>query len=203
LDTSNNLYVGDSTGHVEAFAKPYTGAPAATFKTTSDPYAMAVAGNKLFVGEGGSSGNLIEVFKLPVTSASTPALTITAGATDPVDLLFDSSGNLFVANGASGPSGGTIAEYKPPFTNDQIPAATLALSETPPASYSPYDLAFDSSGDLFVANYYGGAFIGGIDEYAPPFKDGSLPKVSLATSAFDYSYYIAITKASFSSGLAP
>ena len=56
-------------------------------------------------------------------------------------MAFDSSGNLYVANG--GAVSGTVSEFTPGSTT---PTATLTGLNGPEA------LAFDSSGNLYVAN---------------------------------------------------
>ena len=55
-------------------------------------------------------------------------------------------------------SGSTVSEFAPGST---IPTATLTGLDVPVA------LAFDSSGDLFVANSEGGSTAGSVSEFAP------------------------------------
>ena len=70
--------------------------------------------------------------------STTPTATLT-GLNGPDALAFDSSGNLYVANG----DGTTVSEFAPGSTT---PTATLTGLNDPEA------LAFDSSGNLYVAN---------------------------------------------------
>ena len=74
----------------------------------------------------------------------TPAATI-AGLEGPVQLAFDSSGNLFVSNDSSN----TVTE----FSADSLAAGgNIAPIATLTGLNGPGVLAFDASGDLYVAN---------------------------------------------------
>ncbi|MBV8068005.1 MAG: hypothetical protein JO113_08500 [Candidatus Eremiobacteraeota bacterium] len=76
---------------------------------------------------------------LYVTGQTAPFATIQNGVTSPQALVFDGSGNLFVANQT-----GTVTEYSAPY--NQSPA-TISNGINHPQS-----LAVDARGDLFVAN---------------------------------------------------
>ena len=72
------------------------------------------------------------------------------------------SGNLFVANN----SGNNITEYAPPYTG--APIATISNSVD-----APFDLAFNASSNLFVAN-----FNNTVTEYAPPYTGAPIATIS-------------------------
>ncbi len=77
------------------------------------------------------------------STGSSPVGTLT-GLNDPNALVFDASGNLYVANYGFNGSGTTVSEFAPGATS---PSATLiGLS-------GPIALAFDASGNLYVANF--------------------------------------------------
>jgi secreted PhoX family phosphatase len=83
-----------------------------------------------------------------------PGRTLSSGPSDslgsPCGLAFDSSGDLWVAN----ESAGTVVEYTPGqlVSGAPIPTVTIASPGFPGSLGGPCGLAFDSSGDLWVAN---------------------------------------------------
>jgi sugar lactone lactonase YvrE len=83
-----------------------------------------------------------------------PAETITSdgsGSLDsPAGLAVDAAGDLWVANDLSG----TVVEYSKASlaSGPVVPAVTISSDRSRSLS-GPYALAFDSSGDLWVANY--------------------------------------------------
>ncbi|MHB8357741.1 MAG: hypothetical protein ACYDDQ_13745 [Vulcanimicrobiaceae bacterium] len=75
---------------------------------------------------------------------------------------------LFVANGSKIFGGsGTVTEYAPPYTG--APTATISNSVNDPGG-----LAFDSSGNLFVANQANN----NVTEYAPPYTGAPTATIS-------------------------
>ncbi len=98
------------------------------------------------------------------TGSPTPAATISSGPSDSLDepqgLAFDSVGDLWVANDNSD----TVVELKPRqlVTGSPTPAVTVS-SALPGSLDGPADLAFDSAGDLWVANYNSDTVV----EYSP------------------------------------
>jgi sugar lactone lactonase YvrE len=93
---------------------------------------------------------------------------------DPFDVKFDSSGNLWVVDSANS----RILEFKPPFTNDE--QASVVLGEPNFATsfiggttfingtvlYVPEAIAFDSSGNLWVSDSGDGRIV----EFTAPFS---------------------------------
>ena len=95
---------------------------------------------------------------------------------DPFDVKFDSSGNLWVVDSANS----RILEFKPPFTNDEQASVVLGernLSITFPGGttfingtvlYVPQAITFDSSGNLWVSDSGDGRIV----EFMAPFSNG-------------------------------
>ncbi|MGH2873987.1 MAG: IPT/TIG domain-containing protein, partial [Solirubrobacteraceae bacterium] len=89
----------------------------------------------------------------------------------PDSLVFNAAGDLWVANVYSGlASGGSVVEYTPAqlaTTGDPTPAVTL-FSVGSNSIEGPDSLVFNATGDLWVANMYGGPAGGGsVVEYTP------------------------------------
>jgi len=87
----------------------------------------------------GTNGRLVTTIPLP-------------GAV-PLGLAFDAGGNLYVANFG----GGSVIKFSPPFTSASVPTAnytvcTLVLF----ADCGLNAMAFDSNGDLYVSDSFGG-----------------------------------------------
>ena len=104
---------------------------------------------------------------LYVAGQTTPLATIQNGVTNPQTLVFDSAGDLFVANQT-----GTVSEYVPPY--NQGPAAVAGGLNHPQA------LAVDARGNLFVANGNGSNTV---NVYAPPYTGG--PAATIASNVND------------------
>ncbi|MBV9233175.1 MAG: hypothetical protein JO030_03970, partial [Candidatus Eremiobacteraeota bacterium] len=90
---------------------------------------------------------------LYVNGQNAPIATIASGIANPQALIFDPSGNLFVANQL-----GSVTEYAPPYTQ---PPNVIATGVTHPQA-----LALDGHGNLFVANGNGSNTV---TVYAPPY----------------------------------
>ena len=107
------------------------------------------------------------------TGAPTPIVTISSGPSaslnEPDGLACDSAGDLWVANYNSS----TVVEYKLRQLSTGSPAPAMTISPGPSASLdAPDALAFDSSGDLWVANYNSNTVVeyraGQLDNRIPP-----------------------------------
>ncbi len=189
FDSSAYLYVANEGNKtITVYPPPYTATPV-TVATASAPYALAVSGNKLYVGE----NSAIEIFDLSsaLTNASIPQATLTTGIDEVYSMAFDANGNLFESN--NGSTAGSVAEFTQPIANGALPSATLAQSTAPGALYGPWGIAFDADGNLYVADVDGGTVGGGILEYAPPFSNSSIPVVTISAPV-DNPYFVAITK---------
>jgi sugar lactone lactonase YvrE len=90
--------------------------------------------------------------------ALTPSVTVTGGTGSidgPLMIAFDGTGNLWVANGNfSGVN--TVVDFTPSqLAASGTPAPTVVLSANSGSLGNPAGLAFDASGDLWVANVAG------------------------------------------------
>lgn len=95
---------------------------------------------------------------------------------------------LFVANAASS----SVAEYAPPYTGAPILNVSNNVSQ-------PLAVAFDASGNLFVAN---AGFEGNVTEYAPPYTGAPIATITSSYSspvslAFDASGNLFIANSGF------
>ena len=197
FDASNNAYFCNysTTGTVSAFAPPYTGAPAAVVGLTSGCAGLTVSGSMLFVGESAD----VDIFSLPMTSSSTPIATLSNGISDVNRSAIDASGNLWVSNYNGGLSRkGSIEEFTKPFSTGEAPAVTINMPVGTSTSYDTWGIAFDSSGNLYVTNSFGGAANGGLLEFTPPITSASTPAVAIETANFNDLYDLVITPSALS-----
>ncbi len=104
----------------------------------------------------GVANSNINTVTLYAYAQTTPFATIASGVSNPQALIFDTSGNLFVAD-----QPGSITEYAPPY--NQAPN-TISNGVNHPQA-----LALDSRGDLFVANGNGSNTV---TMYSPPYVGG-------------------------------
>jgi hypothetical protein len=86
---------------------------------------------------------------------------ITAGLERPFDLFVDKQRNLYAADfGNNGGGAGTVTEYAPESYGNPLFTYSSGL-------YAPTAVAVDTSGNVFVAQYYiGGGLPGGFDEFS-------------------------------------
>lgn len=105
------------------------------------------------------------------TAGSDPAAplvtTVTSGINDPIDVNFDASGNLFVANYGNS----TVTIYAPPYTAP--PAVTISNGIN-----GPNQFALRSDGMLAVVNAGGG----NVAVFSAPYKNET--PVTIANSSF-------------------
>ena len=103
-----------------------------------------------------------------VISSDTSGTSGTSGTSDSLDgpdgLAFDASGDLWVANYDEVTGANSLVEFAPSQLTTGSPAPTAVISSDTSGSLDePEGLAFDSSGDLWVANYSGNSLV----EFAP------------------------------------
>jgi hypothetical protein len=103
------------------------------------------------LGVANSNANDIALY---VNGQGLPLATVQSGVSNPQALIFDSAGDLFVAN-----QPGSVTEYAPPYN-----VAPTAISN---GVNHPQALAIDSRGDLFVAN---GSGSNTVTMYSPPYN---------------------------------
>lgn len=143
FDSSHNLWVADSYGNrVLEYKAPFS----------TDEAASIVIGQPNFTS---------------LASATTQT-----GLDTPIGLAFDSSGNLWVVDS----SNNRVLEYKAPLSTGEAaslvigqPNFTSANTETTSTGLNgPNGLAFDSSGNLWVADLINGRVL----EFPAPFSTG-------------------------------
>ena len=127
LDSSGNIWVADvSHNRILEFSPPFTDGQAASH----------VLGQSLFTTNGYA--------------------TTQTGMNNPFGVAFDSSGNLWVADA----NNNRVLEFSPPFTDGQAASHVLGQSDltsgvyatTQTGMYLPTGVAFDSSGNIWVAD---------------------------------------------------
>lgn len=161
FDGSGNLFIalcnvgcnsGSSADAIAVYAPPYTGAPTYITNGVYGPQSLAVdSSGQLLVGNCVSCylgfTDTLAIFTPPFTASSVPSATNNNGFKNPVAMVFDGSGNLFVANcGSCGPGGGdSVKKYASPYTGAPVTLAAVAVGE-------PTSLALDGSANLFVSD---------------------------------------------------
>ena len=111
-----------------------------------------------------SSANTVTLYAGGATSLL--ATISILGLTNPQALVFDSSGDLFVASLPA-----NVAEYAPPYTGS---AATIGSGVSHPQA-----LALDNRGNLFVAN---GSGSNTVTVYSAPYTEVPQPRSSPTAS---------------------
>ena len=174
FDSAGNLYVannsggGGGNGSIEKFtpsgvASVFAADPGdGSVLCGPEGLAFDSAGNLYVANDGG----WIEKF----TPNGTPSLFVAdpgdgSVLNNPFGLAFDSAGNLYAANNFGGDNGfGTIEKFTPNGT----PSLFAADPGDGSILNSPAGLAFDSSGNLYAANYNGGVNeYGSIEKFTP------------------------------------
>jgi sugar lactone lactonase YvrE len=165
FDANGNLWVANASGNsvveftVSQLASSGSPAPAVTLSASSgsliSPNGLAfdASGNLWAANFNGSSVVEFSVSQLASSGSPTPAVTISSSSgslSGPDGLAFDASGNLWVANGDDS----SVVE----FTSSQLaasgsPTPAVTLSATAGSLSGPIGLAFDASGNLWVANF--------------------------------------------------
>ena len=109
---------------------------------------------------------------------------IPAGFADPSAVAKDAQGNIYVANEYGGTTGnGSIAIYPPGSTGQMLPTATISGVDT--GLTGPVGIALDSTGNIYVTNYFGGpALNGSITEYAPGDRGDVTPIATITSTGY-------------------
>lgn len=162
---------GCGTGAGVASVVGSTPSPTPTSPPTPPPKHLYLS---LYPAYQGGPGGL-DVFSLPITSASTPVATVNSpgGGAAPLGLAIDSSDRLF------GSTYNYVEVYALPIVNGATPAFTANIEGIP--------MVFDGVGDLFDGSALGtGACgFGGvystpfINEVYPPITSSSVPNVHI------------------------
>jgi sugar lactone lactonase YvrE len=222
FDSSGNLWMTDTNNNrVLEFAAPISSGESATTVLgqsdfTTDGLSAAQSGMTNPAGVAfDSSGNLwvadsndnrVLEFKPPFSNGmaasvvlgqpsltSTITYTTASGLNFPSSVAFDSSGNLWVADGGNN----RILEYKAPFGTGMSASLvigqanlTVGASASTQAGFdSPGSIAFDSSGNLWVADTFNNRVL----EFASPFANGMQATVVFGQASFT-SHAAATTK---------
>ena len=157
FDQAGNLYVANSGNGTVVEIMP-SGATSIYASGLSGPNGLVFGPNgNLYIADG-SNNSIVEITTNgPVIFASAsqipngPAGVGFNALDDPEGLAFDSSGNLYVTNFEDN----NIVEFAPDGTPTTFASNGSVQSEptNPEGLWSPVGIAFDSSGDVFVANY--------------------------------------------------
>ncbi|MDA4117845.1 MAG: NHL repeat-containing protein [Thaumarchaeota archaeon] len=143
FDSSGNLWVADrGNNRVLQFRPPFTDGMNASLELGQQ------AGNQEF-----TSNNAVVIIQNQTTNPH-----LSNGFTNPVNLIFDSSGDLWLTDR----SNNRVLEFKPPFTNGMnaslvvgqprldSPANTIAATQS--SLWGPQGIALDSKGNLWVVD---------------------------------------------------
>jgi sugar lactone lactonase YvrE len=159
IDQFGNVYVASNAGGSIIELQP-GGQPFVYASGLNGPNGIAFGPNgNLYVACGsndaiveiGSSGQ--QVFASANQIGNGPAGVGFTALSQPMDIAFDASGNLYVTNFGND----TIQEFSSTGTAFASSFASNGDPSNPTnaeAIWNPVGLAFDSSGDLFVANYH-------------------------------------------------
>lgn len=165
FDVDGNLWVAtywnDSLVEFNLSALSKSGSPTAAVQLYDPNGPLDIA----FDGDGNLwathvAGNTVVEYaasQLSTSGQPTPAVTLSAASSslnEPTAAVFDAAGDLWVANSPSGPTG-TIVEFTPTqltASGSPTPAVTITNNTSDSSVYGPLAMAFDASGNLWVAN---------------------------------------------------
>ncbi|MFZ0660131.1 MAG: SBBP repeat-containing protein [Candidatus Binataceae bacterium] len=157
--------VGANTGLAQPFGVTYFGGSVYVANSVGAPDGLG----SVTVYPSGSNGNVT-----PSATISGNSSGDNTGFNFPTGLAMDASGNLYVANAYGGPDGyGSITIYSAESNGNVTPIATI--SDNPSCApcdntglNSPYGVAIDFSGKIYVVNSAGGPDdAGSVTVYAP------------------------------------
>ena len=213
LDSTGNLWATDTQDNrVVEYTQPISTGESASMAIGQASIALSTAGG----GRGGlsspfdavfdKSGNLwvsdtnnnrVLEFSPPFSTGMNASLVIGqssfttyAGSTSqsglyyPGDIAFDSSGNLWVADAGNS----RVLEFQAPFTNGMSASIVLGqagfTTPNPGVSantlYTPIGLAFDSSGNVWVADSGNSRVLG----FARPFSNGESASLVIGQTGY-------------------
>jgi hypothetical protein len=176
VDSNGNLYVANNnTNSVTVYRNPASAsgnaAPTATIAGANtgliNPSGVALDANgNIYVANLGSltlAPDTVTVFAAGSNGNVAPIATITGPATGlnyPTAIALDSSGKLYVANSGTQNGGAdTVTVYPAGSNGNAQPSATISGAGT--GLVTPWGVALDSSGNIYVAN--DGSSVGQLD----------------------------------------
>jgi hypothetical protein len=115
------------------------------------------------------SADTVEILAAATKQTNPLIQTISSGLSNPQDVKFDLSGDLFIADDVVG--AGKVTEYKPPY--NAAPAATMTTGTN-----GPFALSVAPNGDVAVANSQTPTVL----VFAPPFN-GAPKSIAFAANA--------------------
>lgn len=179
FDANGNMYVSNEPNSIGVYTPAKLaagGTPTPVTLTSSaliNPVGMAFdSSGNLWVANTTVLGSALNDSLISFTPAQlaaggsqTPNKTITSGDLfDPLGLAFDSAGNLWVSNGTT--TSGTLVRFTPAqLTAGGGQAANRTVSQAGFAR--PSQIAFDGTGNLWVANQRGGDLTGLVLSFTP------------------------------------
>jgi Beta-propeller repeat len=196
LDLSGNIYVTNDGGlgggldSVNIYPPgsyanaPLSAAIVGANTGLAQPFGVTYSGGNLYVANsvGGPDGlGSVTIYPSGSNGNATPSATISGNSTtddtglnSPSGIALDAHGNIYVANAYGGPDGvGSITIYPLGSNGDVTPMAII--SDNPNCApcdkttlNSPYGVALDFSGNIYVANSTGGADGNGSVTVYPP-----------------------------------
>lgn len=197
LDGHGNLWVVSYPGNRIAMFTPQQRAsasgpvtPAVVITGLSHPWGIVVDGSGTVWVANQSTNTLLGYTASQVAASGSPTPTIVLSDTtkalrylnSPSGLLFDASGNLWVAN-----NGGMVDEFPPAQLQASGPLTAIIMDSN--STIQPSRLAFDSAGNLWVSGFNSPAYI---VEYAKSqlSTNEASPAVTLMMTALDTSAHM-------------
>lgn len=174
-----------SSGNLTTSGSPSQDVTLTSSTHSGEAVAFDHAGN-MWVTDYGGYVYRYDAAQLANSGSPDPGLTISANATpslsNPYGLAFDASGDLWVANNGNN----TVVEFTPSqLSTSGSPTPNVTLSAdagTPNSLKGPNGIAFDASGDLWVANSGNSTVV----EFTPSqlsTTGGPTPKVTLGATS--------------------
>ncbi|MEO6834487.1 MAG: NHL repeat-containing protein [Candidatus Tumulicola sp.] len=176
FDAAGNIYVANTaySGDVTVYGPGKTTVRRTITQGIIQPLALALdASGRLYVAncatcvDGRSATDTVTIY---ARNSKSLQRTITDGIDLPEALAFDGSGNLYAANAAC-PTTFCIHnhEYKHSTVTVYAPGSQSVMRTIRRGLNYAYRLAFDSSGNIYVANHFGNS--GNVTVYAPGSTD--------------------------------
>ncbi len=196
VDASDNIYVANDNsneGSIDDITVYPSGNPIPKQTIGLNPdldapagIALDSSGNIYVTNEGSLSGSEDSVNIYPPGSYANVSLSnaIAAnisgdntGLALPSAITLDASGKIYVANSAGSPDAlGSVTVYSAGSSQNATPVATIAGTSTSDNTgfNSPNGIALDSTGNIYVANTYGGPDGAGSITIYPPGSNGNV-----------------------------